>query len=178
LAGATGTGLLLSVLLGYHRLLGQVPTLAGGGTQGWLSHRSEVSELVARLSHVDVDALDDGPARWRRLLPELAPIFARIGVPAVVIRRGPTEICAVGRPEGQRAWLDLVLPDGDGVEIRLALSGLSWVEPERQQLLERMLVLLAGSRPSRRTATAQSSEAATVEDEERPDVPAERGPSP
>jgi UDP-GlcNAc:undecaprenyl-phosphate GlcNAc-1-phosphate transferase len=134
-----------SVMLGYHRLLSQLPAFTGDRRVGWRDRRREVMEILAMIRHLEDEETDRGPDRWRRLAPGVAEVLLRLGVPAYEIRVADKAIVREGHPSGTWAWLGLPLPDADGAEIRLALAvRLPDLQQEQLMLLERVVGLVSG----------------------------------
>jgi UDP-GlcNAc:undecaprenyl-phosphate GlcNAc-1-phosphate transferase len=134
-----------SVMLGYHRLLSQLPAFTGDRRVGWRDRRREVMEILAMIRHLEDEETDRGPDRWRRLAPGVAEVLLRLGVPAYEIRVADKAIVREGHPSGTWAWLGLPLPDDDGAEIRLALAvRLPDLQQEQLMLLERVVGLVSG----------------------------------
>lgn len=158
LTGAVAGLLLFAALLGYHELLRHLPAFTGD-RMVLRDRRREILELLADLDRlaeetrlrgqIERDALDPPLARWQALSPALAPILARIGVPAFELRRGRETVIRAG--DDARAWAFLSLPLPQGVELRLALvARLPELQPEQLVLLERVVGLLADRAPEHR----------------------------
>lgn len=158
LSGALGGLLLVAVLLGYHELLADLPAFTGD-RMVLRDRRRHVLELLAdldrlaeetrRKEEVDRAAADPVLARWQTMTPALAPILARIGVPAFELRRGAETVIRAGDDKGAWAFLGLPLPHG--AELRLALvARLPELQPEQLVLLERVVNLLADRAPEHR----------------------------
>lgn len=139
--------LVASVMLGYHRLLSRLPAFSGERRVGWRDRRREVMELLAALRRLEDDAGDDrGPARWRRLAPEVGLLLQRLGVPGFEVRVGQATVVEHGSTEGTWAFLGLPLPDEQRAELRLALAvRLPDLQQEQLMLLERVVGLMAGA---------------------------------
>jgi UDP-GlcNAc:undecaprenyl-phosphate GlcNAc-1-phosphate transferase len=135
-----------SVALGYHRLLVRLPAFSGARSVGWRDRRREVMEILAALRRLEEDGPEDrGPARWRRLAPEVAGLLERLGVPGFEVRAGQATVVEQGSTEGTWAFLGLPLPDEQRAELRLALAvRLPDLQQEQLMLLERVVGLMAG----------------------------------
>lgn len=165
--------LLASVMLGYHRLLSQLPAFTGSRRVGWRDRRREVMEILAMLRHLEDDTRDRGPERWRRLAPGVADVLSRLGVPAYEIRVADKAIVREGEAKDTWAWLGLPLPDAEGAEIRLALAvRLPDLQQEQLMLLEQVVGVLAGRpAPTRQSAASTSSIALPPDDAPAPSSP-------
>lgn len=135
------------VLLGYHRLLSQLPAFTGERTVGWRERRQEVIAIVDTLERLTNEGpTDHGPARWRRLAEPVHDLLLRLGVPAFEIRRGHVLVVEQGDSAESWAWLGLPLPDEEHAELRLALAvRLPDLQQEQLMLLERVVGVMAGS---------------------------------
>ncbi len=158
LLGSVIAMILASVLLGYHRILAQLPAFTGKRSMSWRDRRREVVLLVDRLDRLARAAPERDHARWQKLAPELTDVLQRIGIPAFEIRRGQTTVLARGDGRAAWAWLDLPLAEGNA-EIRLALTvRLPDLQQEQLMLLERAIAVLAGTPPgSQRARTGDLS---------------------
>lgn len=136
-----------SVMLGYHRLLTRLPAFSGERAVGWRDRRREVMEILAALRRLEDDAeRDRGPARWRRLAPEVGELLQRLGVPGFEVRVGQATVVEHGHTEGTWAFLGLPLPHEQRAELRLALAvRLPDLQQEQLMLLERVVGLMAGA---------------------------------
>lgn len=136
-----------SVALGYHKLLINLPAFSGERRVGWRDRRREVMEILAALRHLEEDGPNDqGPARWRRLAPDVGLLLERLGVPGFEVRVGQATVVEQGSTEGTWAFLGLPLPDEQRAELRLALAvRLPDLQQEQLMLLERVVGLMAGS---------------------------------
>ncbi len=147
LLGTVSALLVASVLLGYHRLLSRLPAFTGQRRVGWRDRRQEVMEILAALKHLERDeAGDQGPARWRRLAPNVGPVLERLGVPGFEVRQGHAAIVEHGDATDTWAWLGLPLPDEEKAELRLALAvRLPDLQQEQLMLLERVVGVMSGT---------------------------------
>lgn len=158
LTGAVLGLLLVAWLLGYHELLRHLPAFTGDRlvlrdrrheVLGLLADLDRLIEETGRDGQVASDTADPALARWQAMTPALAPILARIGVPAFELRRGLETVVKAG--DDGRAWGFLSLPLPQGAELRLALvARLPELQPEQLVLLERVVGLLADRAPSHR----------------------------
>jgi len=158
--------LLAAVILGYHRLLSQLPAFTGERRVGWRDRRSEVMEILAMLKHMSSDTVEDsGPERWRRLAPGVGDVLARLGVPGFEVRRGETLIVRHGDTSHTWAWLGLPLPNaGEAAEVRLALAvRLPDLQQEQLMLLERTVGLLSGAAVPDRSTKAEPAGVGVIE---------------
>ncbi|MBX7078663.1 MAG: undecaprenyl/decaprenyl-phosphate alpha-N-acetylglucosaminyl 1-phosphate transferase [Nannocystaceae bacterium] len=145
LLGTLVAMLLAAVLLGYHRMLAQLPAFTGERFLGWRDRRREVMELLDTLEHVRLSGTDRGEARWRRVAPDLALVLGRLGIPAFQIRRFDDVVVGSGDARDAWAWLSLPVPGEDGAELRLALAvRLPELQQERLMLIERAVLAVAG----------------------------------
>lgn len=135
-----------AVALGYHRLLARLPAFSGERRVGWRDRRREVMEILDALERLSQDGPEDrGPARWRRLAPEVGGLLRRLGVPGFEVRRGEVTVVEHGSSRDTWAWLGLPLPDEEKAELRLALAvRLPDLQQEQLMLLERVVGLMAG----------------------------------
>jgi UDP-GlcNAc:undecaprenyl-phosphate/decaprenyl-phosphate GlcNAc-1-phosphate transferase len=136
-----------SVALGYHKLLTRLPAFSGQRRVGWRDRRREVMEILAALRRLEEDGPhDQGPARWRRLAPEVAMLLQRLGVPGFEVRVGQATVVEEGTTDGTWAFLGLPLPNEQRAELRLALAvRLPDLQQEQLMLLERVVGLMAGA---------------------------------
>ena len=147
LGGTVIATLIVGVILGYHNLLRRLPAFTGEGLMGIGARRREVMEILAAIDSLGLGASDRGIDRWRRLTPPIIPILHRLGVPGFEIRRQTQTLARGGSDEGSWAWLSLPLPDSEGAELRLALAvRLPDLQQEQLMLLERVVILLAGTK--------------------------------
>lgn len=154
LLGTLVAMLLASVLLGYHRMLAQLPAFTGERFLGWRDRRREVMELLDAIEAVRVSGTDRGEERWRRVAPDVALILGRLGIPAFQIRRNDTVVVGTGDARDAWAHLGLPLPGEDGAELRLALAiRLPELQQERLMLIERAVVAVSGGAAAARQLT-------------------------
>jgi UDP-GlcNAc:undecaprenyl-phosphate GlcNAc-1-phosphate transferase len=150
------------VLLGYHRLLRRLPAFSGERPLGWRDRRREVMQVLAMIKHLESEHDDQGPERWQRLAPDVAPIFTRLGVPAFSVHVGEQTVVHEGDPRDAWAWLGLPLGP-EGAEIRLALAvRLPDLQQEQLMLLERAVSLVAGRSIGARQISGVHPKPATV----------------
>jgi UDP-GlcNAc:undecaprenyl-phosphate GlcNAc-1-phosphate transferase len=159
LLGTLSSLVIASVLLGYHRLLGQLPAFTGKRFVGWRDRRREVMEVLGHLERLRSEGPQDfGPARWVRLRTELGILLAGLGVPAFEIWSNRTEVTTYGDPERAWAWLTLPIPGQPAGEIRLALAvRLPDLQAEQLMLIERIVATLARTGETLRGATSTAS---------------------
>jgi UDP-GlcNAc:undecaprenyl-phosphate/decaprenyl-phosphate GlcNAc-1-phosphate transferase len=165
--------LVASVMLGYHRLLSQLPAFTGDRRVGWRDRRREVMEILAMIRRLEDEGfVDRGPERWRRLAPGVSEVLLRLGVPAYEIRVADKAIVREGHPSGTWAWLGLPLLDEDSAEIRLALAvRLPDLQQEQLMLLERVVGLVSGMPVAARQASASTAAGVPLAHDEAPSSP-------
>jgi UDP-GlcNAc:undecaprenyl-phosphate/decaprenyl-phosphate GlcNAc-1-phosphate transferase len=145
LLGTLVAVLLAAVLLGYHRMLAQLPAFTGERFLGWRDRRREVMELLAAIEAIRLSGDDRGEPRWRRVTPDVALVLGRLGIPAFQIRRHDEVVVRSGDAKDAWAWLGLPLPGEDAGELRLALAvRLPDLQQERLMLIERTVIAVGG----------------------------------
>jgi UDP-GlcNAc:undecaprenyl-phosphate GlcNAc-1-phosphate transferase len=148
-----------SVLLGYHRMLAKLPAFTGERFMGWRDRRREVMEILAGIEQLRAADPGRGTERWRGLAGDAAALLARLGIPAMQVRRADEVVVVHGDPRDTWAWLDLPMPGEDGVEVRLALAArLPDLQHEQLMLIERIVAALAGAPVGARAGGRASAE--------------------
>ncbi|MEZ4451816.1 MAG: MraY family glycosyltransferase [Nannocystaceae bacterium] len=177
LGGTIVAALVVAVILGYHNLLRRLPAFTGERLLGIRDRRREVMEILAAIDALAGEVDDRDAARWQRLAAPLGPILVRLGVPGFEVRRGATTLVRAGDDAGTWAWLSLPLPQSGGAELRLALAvRLPELQQEQLMLIERVVILLAGTGVATRHHAAAGGASAPAAEASAPAGEAAGGP--